>query len=339
MKESYNDFETQHYVQWQVAAFRLPAAQQEASGWWDAPSWLSRLYPKDFLPITNASSPKDFWVMRQEKTLALAQALQACTKGSRAPTGVLCGCVWELQKCMTPLMTLSGDDIMVASLLKPTEEEHGTSPMQEEKAILLGEEVILPKVPGSLLECLEISKLVEPVKQTNAASTSLAPSPTTQPGCHTSRKVKTPWREIELIWTIQKSGSTPTCRGMEECQNGGGSSDLFSTPRTSASVMSKSKGWSTYKPQPSGCQQQNRKKDGSWSTLPHLGSWSKKTFFPQLSSREPAIIEWWGMKKWWHWPWLSRDVPFIPEHLLGCSVEQCKGSADTSPPYLRGEIY
>ena len=37
VKEGYNDFKTQHYAQWQVAAFRLPATQQEAPGWLDAP--------------------------------------------------------------------------------------------------------------------------------------------------------------------------------------------------------------------------------------------------------------------------------------------------------------
>ena len=38
---------------------------------------------------------------------------------------------------MGPLITLIGDDIVKASLLKPTKEEQGTSPTLEEKAILL----------------------------------------------------------------------------------------------------------------------------------------------------------------------------------------------------------
>ena len=82
VKEGYDDYEAQHYAQWQVVAFRLPATKQEASGWWDAPPWLSWLCPQDFMPVTDASNPKDFWFIRQEKTLILAQALQACTKGS-----------------------------------------------------------------------------------------------------------------------------------------------------------------------------------------------------------------------------------------------------------------
>ena len=74
------------------------------------------------MPHTDASGPRDFWAVRQEETLALAQALQACTKGSGALTGILCNLAWELQKCMAPLMTLSGDDITEASFLKATKE-------------------------------------------------------------------------------------------------------------------------------------------------------------------------------------------------------------------------
>ena len=53
---------------------------------------------------------------------------------------------------MAPLMTLSGDDIVEASLLEPTGEEHGTSPTPKEEAALLVEEIELPQVPGSLPE-------------------------------------------------------------------------------------------------------------------------------------------------------------------------------------------
>ena len=48
-----------------------------------------------------------------------------------------------------PLMTLSRDDIVEASLLKPTGEEHGTFHTPEEEAALLGKEIKLPLVPGS----------------------------------------------------------------------------------------------------------------------------------------------------------------------------------------------
>ena len=53
---------------------------------------------------------------------------------------------------MASLMTLSGDDIVEASLLNPTGAEHGTSPMLEEEAALHGEVIELPQVPASLSE-------------------------------------------------------------------------------------------------------------------------------------------------------------------------------------------
>ena len=81
MQEGHSDPAAQHFALWQVAAFRLPVVQQEASGWWDTPPTLHGLHPQDFLPPTTAST-QDFWVMRQEKTLAFTQALQACTEAS-----------------------------------------------------------------------------------------------------------------------------------------------------------------------------------------------------------------------------------------------------------------
>ena len=48
--EEYDEYSTQHYTLWQVAALSQPLAQQEASSWWDAPSTLQGLHPEDFLP-------------------------------------------------------------------------------------------------------------------------------------------------------------------------------------------------------------------------------------------------------------------------------------------------
>ena len=45
-------------------------------------------------------------------------------------------------------MTLSRDNIVKASLLKPTKEECGTSPTPEEEAILFGIETEPPQTPG-----------------------------------------------------------------------------------------------------------------------------------------------------------------------------------------------
>ena len=148
-----------HYAQWQAAAFRLPLSQQEASGWWDAPPWLCWLCPQDFLPHTNASVTRDFQTVRQEKTLALAQALQVCTARLGEPTRVLCDVAWGVQKCMASLMNLNGHDIVEASLLECTGEECGTSPTLEREAILLGEELEpleTPEAAASLLESPEI---------------------------------------------------------------------------------------------------------------------------------------------------------------------------------------
>ena len=101
------------------AAFRLSHAQQEALHWWDSPPSFPRLYIHDFLPHTDASGTRDFQTMRQEKTLALAQALQCCAERLGVPTRVLYHAAWELQKCMALLMSLNGNDIVEASLLEP----------------------------------------------------------------------------------------------------------------------------------------------------------------------------------------------------------------------------
>ena len=141
--------------------------------------------PVDFVLHTDALGQRDFQTVMQEKTLALAQALQACTEDLGVPTGILCESAWELQKCIASLMTLSGDDIVETSLLKPTGEEHGTSPIPEEEATLLGEEIELPQVSGSLPEWLEIPSFVEPGKWSTTPSAP-SPSPMPQPGCHPS---------------------------------------------------------------------------------------------------------------------------------------------------------
>ena len=128
IRKSLSDSKGLLHAWWKVVAFRLPLAQHEALGWLGAPPGFSRLHLMDFLVHTVVSGPRDFWNMQQEKTLALAQALQACAEESGVPTGVLCKSVWELQNCMVPLMTLSGDDIVEVSLLKPMGDKHGTPP-------------------------------------------------------------------------------------------------------------------------------------------------------------------------------------------------------------------
>ena len=81
---------------------------------------------------------RNFWTVRQEKTLALARALQCCAERLELPTGVLCNAAPELQRCMAPLMCLNGDEIVEASLLEPMGNEPRNSLTLEEEAALLG---------------------------------------------------------------------------------------------------------------------------------------------------------------------------------------------------------
>ena len=50
LRKCLNTPEALHYAQWQVVAFRLPLAQQEASSWWEAPLCLCGLCPRISCP-------------------------------------------------------------------------------------------------------------------------------------------------------------------------------------------------------------------------------------------------------------------------------------------------
>ena len=80
-------------------------------------------------------------------------------------------------------MTLSSDDIVEASLLKPMGDENKTCPTPEEEA----EETKLLLVPGSSPEPAEWSTAL------NASS----PSPTPQSNFHSSPKAKESWKGID----------------------------------------------------------------------------------------------------------------------------------------------
>ena len=97
-------------------AFRLPLAQHGLVGCPTLAQWAVSL---GFQARTEASGIKDFQTVRQEKTLALAYALQTCAERSGMLTRVLCDSAGELQRCMAPVMSLSGDEIVEASLLGP----------------------------------------------------------------------------------------------------------------------------------------------------------------------------------------------------------------------------
>ena len=241
VNEGYSNYQVQHVVLWQVGTFRLSTTQQEASRWWDVPPWFSGLHHYDFMLIANASNRKDFWVIRWEKTLALAWALQACAEESGAPAAILCDTAWELQRCMAPLMTFNGDDIVEASLLKPTGEEQGTSPTLKEKAALLGKEVKPPEVLGSLQEYQVIPRFVESAEQSTTPSASSS-SPTSQCSHLLSRKDKKYWQRMEAN---PKNPGKWVCFYLQEhdrVPDGGENSNLSSTPQTNTYVMSRSKG-------------------------------------------------------------------------------------------------
>ena len=94
---------------------------------------------------------------------------------------------------MAPLMSLSGDDTVEASLLEPTGKECRTSPMLEEEAILLGEELEPPEAQEAASyhpEHLEIPEPAEPTEWINPLSTPASSSPTPKPCCCPSQKTK-----------------------------------------------------------------------------------------------------------------------------------------------------
>ena len=79
---------------------------------------------------------RDIQVTRQEKTLALAQALQCCAERSRMPPKVLYDAALDLQRCMALLMHLEGDEIVEALLPGPADDipntgERGCTPGEE----------------------------------------------------------------------------------------------------------------------------------------------------------------------------------------------------------------
>ena len=116
--------------------FQLPQAQQETAGWWAPPLIIPGLLLKNYMPSPTSSN---FWIMRQQKAMALARPLKAHAEESWFLIGSS-----VMQQWMAPPIVLNGDEIVEATLLTPVEGECRTSPMPEEKATLLGD--ITPKI-------------------------------------------------------------------------------------------------------------------------------------------------------------------------------------------------
>ena len=104
---------------WKAAVFWLPWVQQETAGLWSPPLAIPRLHLRDYMPSPASSN---FWIMRQQKTVDIARAQQACAEESGFPRGVLCEVVRQLQWCLALLLFLNGDKIVEVSLLRPIEE-------------------------------------------------------------------------------------------------------------------------------------------------------------------------------------------------------------------------
>ena len=110
---------------------------------------------------------------------------------------------------------------------------------------------------------------------------------TTLPG-----RQRNPRERLGLTQTMPASGSTHTCR-----RTGGGNSNLSSAPRMSTLATSKSKGWPTSKPQPSGCQVPNGKKTAGGTLHPALVCWGERTISSRRTSKESRITKRGDVKK------------------------------------------
>ena len=124
-----------------MAVFQLPEAQDEKYGWLKAQTCLAGLSHRDFLPEspTMIQGPRDIHVVRCNKMVALARALQQCTIQSGVPPGVLCGAIQDLCKCLATLME-RGNLLRLSMLEVMEEEEMTTSPSPVEETRSLDEE-------------------------------------------------------------------------------------------------------------------------------------------------------------------------------------------------------
>ena len=145
---------------------------------------------------------------------------------------------------MTPLMTLNGDDIMEASLLRPAEGKLGPFLMPEEETSFLGKGDGRLEVPGPTPRHSEIPRFIEPAEQT----TTLLPH-SQLPGRERSQS-----KGLMLIPITPVSGSDLICRGIIGSQSGGRNFILLSTLWMGVVMIPTLKVWFTSKLQPSACQ-------------------------------------------------------------------------------------
>ena len=311
---------------WQVVAFRLPLAQYEALGSGDASPRYSRLYTYGFSIPYWCLWPKGFLGHEAGEDPGLSPgAASLCWRvGSHNRHSLQVS--MRTSNVHGPLMTISSDDILEASLLKSMGEEHKTPPTPEKEATFWGEEVKLPKVP-------EISEDEEPVEQSTALSAS-SHSPMPQPHHLPPGKAKTsqqgmksdpysPGRWVSLY--SQEHDRVPEwwrefqslLHSKDECMNDIQAQGLAQQQAAAFRLPAT-----------------DLKKGGLWTALPCLGLLRCRNYLPLRISRELRIIEWCGVKKQWHWPWPSRGVSFILECPWGCFVEHYTSSIGALPLWL-----
>ena len=123
----------------QAVGFRLPAAQAKNLDCWDPLPSLGALCHNDFLLPGDLKGSQYIYKMRKEKTLALAKALQRCSKWSGGPYSMICGAARDLQGCMANLMWFEEGDVLEIPLLEPTDDLPIASQTSQEDAALPGE--------------------------------------------------------------------------------------------------------------------------------------------------------------------------------------------------------
>ena len=111
-------------------------------------------------------------------------------------------------------MTINGDDVMEASLLRPIEDQSEPSLTPEEEATLLGEGDGPSGAPSIAPLQAEISRFIEPAKWNTFPVTSTAHH------CHPSLKREKSRKELMSIPTELASGSMLTWKGLASSQSG-----------------------------------------------------------------------------------------------------------------------
>ena len=220
-------------------------------------------------------------------------------------------------------MTLKGDYIVEATLLRPTGDEPRPFPTPEEEAALPGKENDPSEAPGPSLRHSGIPRLVETAEQTTTpvmpALSCLASKPCSYPSqkgkmlgkgtdvnhnkssqwvqAYMDRDDRTPdlWKEFcPLDSSVDGSCDDAKVKTLACLQ-----AVAFHVPAT------------------------QKKVHGYRTTPPCLTVLGKREYLPP---RYPRITRRYRGRRWWHWLLCSRGVPSIPEPPQTHSAEWCRSS-------------